>query len=81
MLCAHIQNFASCVGEEHIFIKKVKKYGRKMKIGSEKRSMVSLMPICAGSVRPEVGNVDFIMVFVYFLKGQEGPVDANRTNS
>ena len=44
-LCVYIQNCASCVGGEHIFIKKVKKDGRKMKIGSEKSSMASLMRI------------------------------------
>ena len=70
MICVHIQNFAPCVGGEHIFIKKVKKDGRKMKIGSEKRSMASLMPICAGLVGPKSENVDFPQVFVCFFEVQ-----------
>ena len=48
----------------------MKKDGRKMKIGSEKRSMASLMPICAGLVGPKSANVDFPHIFVCFFEVQ-----------
>ena len=45
MLYADLENCASCVGGEHILIKKGGNDRRKMKSESEKRSMASLMPI------------------------------------
>ena len=58
------------MGGEQFFIQKGENEGRKMKIGSEKRSMASLMPICAGLVGPKSENVDFPQVFACFIEVQ-----------
>ena len=36
MLCGNFQNCASCIGGEHIFIRIIRRNGRKMKKGAER---------------------------------------------
>ena len=38
--------------------------------------MASVMGICGGLVGPKSGNVEKVLVFNVFLKGQEGPEGA-----
>ena len=72
MLCVDLQNCARHLSGEHIFIKNMKKDGRKVKKSPERPWMASLMHICAGLVEPKSGNVEKVLVFKVFLKGHEG---------
>ena len=73
MLCVYIQNCASCVGGEYMFIKNVKTVRRKLKNGTEECSMASLMGICGGLVGPKSGNVKNRWVSPLLFEGSREP--------
>ena len=43
--------------------------------------MASVMGICGGLVGPKSGNVEKVLVFKAFLKGQRSEEESKRTNS
>ena len=43
--------------------------------------MAHVMGICAGPVGPKSENVEKVLVFKAFLKGQDGPEDASAANN
>ena len=47
----------------------------------EKLEIASVMGICAGLVKPKSENVEKVLVFKVFLKGQDGPGDASAANN
>ena len=47
----------------------------------ENLEMASVMGICAGLLEPESENVEKVLVFKAFLKGQDGPGDASAANN
>ena len=58
----------------------MKQRGQKVKNGAGRPSMASVMGICGSLVGPKSGNVENILVFKGFLKGQGSPEDPSRAN-